>query len=127
MPMAILIPILSGCTSWFAPQLAGIAAAPRRDPLLDVHTKLFVTCFCDPEAAPAIANSEITFLKPNLEMIHNMINGEKAPSGGGGLGVASSGPEGLVDETRNAVAAIGPRRVAELGTWVALHTEVYCL
>jgi len=99
--------------------------AALEDPSLTLHIKFFVTCFCDPKAAPVIPNSEVTIVKPS---VHNLlvpfIDGDYA--GTEGLAVASSGPESLVDETRNAVANIGPRKITVLGG-VALHTEAFCL
>ena len=95
------------------------------DPSLSLHIKFFVTCFCDPEGAPVIPNSEVTIVKPCIhDLLVPFIDGEHA--GTGGLAIASSGPESLVGETRNAVANIGPRKVTALGG-VALHTEVFCL
>lgn len=114
-----------GCIDWFAPQLAEIATAALEDPTLSLHIKFFVTCFCDPGAAPVIPNSEITTVRPSIyDLLVPLIEGEHASIEG--LAVASSGPEGLTNETRNAVAKIRPSKIAALGG-VALHTEVFCL
>jgi hypothetical protein len=86
--------------------------------------KFFVTCLCDPEAVPAIANSEVTILKPSIAgLLQQFVTG--AEQGTGGIGVVTCGPESLVAEARNSVAALGTR-AARLGG-VALHTEVFCL
>ena len=72
-----------------------------------------------------IPNSEVTIVKPSIhDLLVPFIDGEHASTEG--LAVASSGPESLVDETRNAVANIGPSKIAALGG-VALHSEVFCL
>jgi len=95
------------------------------DQSLSLHIMFFVTCFCDPEAALVIPNSKVTTVRPSIhDLLVPFIDGEHASTGG--LAVASSGPESLVDETRNAIARIGPRKIAALGG-VALHTEVFCL
>jgi ferric-chelate reductase len=86
--------------------------------------RFFVTCLCDPEAVQAIPNSEISMEKPSIS---NMLEESFASmnSGPGGVGVAASGPEGLVAEARNSVAKLGAR-AARMGG-IALHTEVFCL
>jgi len=72
-----------------------------------------------------IPNSEVTIVRPTIrDLLVPFIDGEHASTEG--LAVASSGPENLTDETRNAVAKIGPSKTAGLGG-VALHTEVFCL
>jgi len=72
-----------------------------------------------------IPNSEITMVRPSIyDLLVTLIDGEHTTTEG--LAVASSGPESLTDETRNAVAKIGPSKAAALGG-VALHTEVFCL
>lgn len=72
-----------------------------------------------------IPNSEVTIVRPSIyDLLVPFIDGEHATTEG--LAVASSGPESLTGETRNAVAKIGPSKVAALGG-VALHTEVFCL
>lgn len=49
----------------------------------------------------------------------------EAKRGQGGVGVAASGPEGLVAEARNSVARLGTK-APRLGG-IALHTEIFCL
>jgi ferric-chelate reductase len=116
----------TGCIDWFAPQFAEIATAALEDPSLSLYIKFFVTCSCNHEAVQTvIPNSEVTTIKPSIhDLLVPLIDGEHTSTGG--LAVASSGPESLVDETRNAVAKIGPSKIAALGG-VALHTEVFCL
>jgi len=113
-----------GCIRWFESQLEDIAAAAARDPSLELHMKFFVTCLCDPEAVPGIANSEVTIEKPSIShLLHQFVTG--AEQGAGGVGVATSGPESLVSEARNSVAKLG-MKAARLGG-IALHTEVFSL
>lgn len=113
-----------GCIRWFESQLGDIAAAAARDPSLELHMTFFVTCLCDPEAVPDIANSEVTIEKPSITgLLHEFVSG--AAHSTGGVGVATSGPESLVSEARNSVAKLGIKG-ARLGG-IALHTEVFSL
>jgi ferric-chelate reductase len=114
-----------GCIDWFSHQLSEIATAALEDSSLSLHIKFFVTCLCDPEAAPVIPNSEVMTIRPSIhDLLVPLIDGEHASTEG--LAVASSGPESLVNETRNAVAKVGPSKLAALGG-VALHTEAFSL
>jgi ferric-chelate reductase len=115
---------VTGCIRWFESQLEDIATAAAREPSLELHMKFFVTCLCDPEAAPDIVNSEVTVEKPSISLLlQQFVSG--AAQGTGGVGVATSGPESLVSEARNSVASLGVK-AAKLGG-IALHTEVFSL
>lgn len=86
--------------------------------------KFFVTCLCDPEVVQVIPNSEISMEKPSISnMLEEFFASTKSSQGG--VGVAASGPEGLVAEARNSVARLGTK-AARLGG-IALHTEEFCL
>ena len=86
--------------------------------------KFFVTCLCDPEAVQDIPNSEISVEKPSVSnMLEEFV--ADATRGQGGVGVAASGPGGLVAEVRNSVAKLGTK-AAKLGG-IGLHTEIFCL
>ncbi|PVG04513.1 hypothetical protein CPB86DRAFT_1133 [Serendipita vermifera] len=113
-----------GCIRWFSSQLQEIASAAAKDSSLELHMKFFVTCLCDPEAAPHITNSEITIIRPSIPTLLDEFVA-RASESQGGIGIATSGPESLVAEARNSVATLGTQ-IARLGG-VALHTEVFSL
>ncbi|KAH9900709.1 iron reductase [Cubamyces lactineus] len=54
-----------GCIQWFAPMLMDIANTVAGTSL-DLHVSIFVTCLCNPEAVPAIPNSDVTIARPSV-------------------------------------------------------------
>ncbi|KAF8913656.1 hypothetical protein CPB85DRAFT_1375526 [Mucidula mucida] len=139
-----------GCIEWFAPMLAEIAAVADASTTLDVHVVVYVTCLCNPEAVPRIANSDVIVGRPAVrEALEGLVTppvGKKVTGAdvdvdedeesameesklgwvglGGGVGVVASGPESLTREASNAVARLSMARGRELGG-VALHTEMF--
>ncbi len=137
-----------GCIEWFAPMLAEIAAIADASTTLDVHVVVYVTCLCNPEAVPRIANSDVIVGRPAVrEALEGLVAppvGKKVTGAdvdedeesameesklgwvglGGGVGVVASGPESLTREASNAVARLSMARGRELGG-VALHTEMF--
>ncbi|KAI0691823.1 iron reductase [Cytidiella melzeri] len=129
-----------GCIEWFSPMLMDIANASAGSSL-DIHFSIYVTCLCNPEAVPAIPNSEVNIYRPSVgKMLRELVTapargdaGEKVSEAklewvglGGGVGVCASGPEGLIRETQNAVAKMGALRGVQLGG-IGLHTELFAL
>ena len=111
------------------------------DSSLDLRISIFVTCQCEPEAAPSIPNSIVTSMRPD---VHHLLVGILSPTpavdgledeskksvehvvGQGGVGVCASGPESLTREAANAVARLAPVHARRVGG-IALHTEVFSL
>ncbi|KAI0640857.1 iron reductase [Trametes meyenii] len=54
-----------GCIQWFAPMLMEIANTVAGTSL-DLHVSIFVTCLCNPEAVPAIPNSDVVITRPSV-------------------------------------------------------------
>ncbi|KAI0328824.1 iron reductase [Cubamyces sp. BRFM 1775] len=54
-----------GCIQWFAPMLMDIANTVAGTSL-DLHVSIYVTCLCNPEAVPAIPNSDVTIARPSV-------------------------------------------------------------
>lgn len=108
---------------------------------LDLHISIFVTCLCEPEAAPLIPNSIVTSMRPDVHHLlvrilspTSVVDGLEDESkksvehvvGRGGVGVCASGPESLTCEAANAVARLAPVHARRVGG-IALHTEVFSL
>ena len=128
--------------------LMEIAAIADASPTLDVHIAVYVTCLCNPDAVPPIANSEVIVGRPAVrESLEGLlippmsekedsdvesVVGAENISGprlgwvglGGGVGVVASGPNSLTREASNAVARLSMTRGRELGG-VSLHTEIF--
>ncbi|KAJ3995058.1 iron reductase [Lentinula boryana] len=51
-----------GGISWFTSLLTPIANVVAECPDLDLHVSIYVTCLCNPEAVPAIPNSDVLML-----------------------------------------------------------------
>ncbi|KAJ3795542.1 iron reductase [Lentinula aff. detonsa] len=51
-----------GGISWFTSLLIPIANVVAECPDLDLHVSIYVTCLCNPEAVPAIPNSDVLML-----------------------------------------------------------------
>ena len=142
-----------GSIKWFTPFLMDIANTAAGSSV-DLHISIFVTCLCDPEAVPAIPNSEVTVERPSARsLLETLLNPDDTSTSrsdspdvnysadrekndmagklkwaglGGGVGVCASGPESLTREAANAVARLGMMRGMELGG-IALHSEVFSM
>ena len=115
---------------WFAPMLADIANFASNSSI-DLHITVFVTCLCDPGSVPVIANCDVLEQKPSIPKLLRTFLAQDIESGKkvratGGLAVATSGPDSLTREARNAVAGISLAEKRKLGN-IAVHTEAFSI
>jgi ferric-chelate reductase len=109
-----------GHIQWVAPELqrlASLAASPSRS--LDLRIRIFVTCLCDPEAVPPIANcvvEEEIGARPKGGVSALL---EEFGKSGRQTVLYASGPESLTREANNAAAASSKA--------VEMHTELYSM
>jgi ferric-chelate reductase len=107
-------------------------ANKARGSSLDLHIQIFVTCLCDPEAAPVIPNCDVSVEKPKVAQLlepfltPHMDVEANGGRGDGGVAVAVSGPESLTCEAQNVIARIPAGRARRVGG-LALHTEIFSL
>ncbi|KAF8812780.1 hypothetical protein BYT27DRAFT_7132472 [Phlegmacium glaucopus] len=72
-----------GCIEWFSSALMDIATAAAASSTtsmpIDLHISIYVTCLCDPEAVPAIPNSDVTMIRPSIYQVLNEITSFSPP------------------------------------------------
>lgn len=119
---------------------------------IDLHISIFVTCLCDPEAAPLIPNCDVMLTRPSIygllqdlttsprsasssptssveedgKQLRGMEQIETSGDHAGGVAVCASGPASLTTDAQNAVARLGVMRGVEVGG-VAIHVEQFTL
>ena len=110
-------------------------ASLASDSSIDLRISIFVTCLCDPEAVPSIANCLVTMEKPSIQRLMRPLldpdydleaDPKRQTGAGGGLAIAVSGPESLTREARNAVAGMSLADRRQAGE-VAIHTEAFAI
>ena len=107
--------------------LNNIARVAARDPSLDIHFSIFVTCLCNPEKVPIIPNCDVLVERPAVsQLLKELIASLPFDARSGGIAVCAAGPQSLTREARNAVAGASLMRAGELGQ-IGCHTEEYAL
>ena len=73
------------CIKWFSSALVDIAIAAAAASSttaipLDLHISIYVTSLCDPEAIPAIPNSDVTLMRPSLYRVLDELTSFSPPT-----------------------------------------------
>jgi hypothetical protein len=101
---------------WFSDQLSSLSNR-LIDQGIDLHITVYVTCLCDPEAIPDVANMDV-ILKGCRPEVGPVVKGMM---GGQNLAVLAAGPRSLTREVGNTVASLSLTQ----GTEIGFHGEAY--